>query len=76
MYLNEPETNICTNMSVADFTQFRSLVIEMILGTDMQMHFKQLEKMKESLKNKEELKKNTAMALILHSADISNPAKD
>lgn len=74
-YLNETETNICCNMTDNEYNEFRSLVIDMILGTDMQQHFKQLNKMQESLKNSEPLKKAPAMCLILHSADISNPAK-
>lgn len=74
-YLSEPETNICINMSDVDYAKFRTLTIDMILGTDMQQHFKQLEKMKDVLKNKQEMKKQPALNLILHSADISNPAK-
>lgn len=74
-YLNEPRTNICCNMSLADFNRFRSLVIEMILGTDMQQHFKQMTKMNDFLNNNTQLEKAFTMTVILHSADISNPAK-
>ena len=74
-YLNEPRTNICCNMNLADFNRFRALVIEMILGTDMQQHFKQMTKMNDFLNNNTQLEKAFTMTVILHSADISNPAK-
>ena len=47
----------------------------MILGTDMQQHFKQMTKMNDFLNNNTQLEKAFTMTVILHSADISNPAK-
>jgi len=40
------ECNILNNMSKVEFREFRSLMIEMVLHTDMSMHFSQLKYMK------------------------------
>ena len=36
------ECNILQNMSKSEYKQFRSLMIEMVLHTDMSMHFSQI----------------------------------
>ena len=57
-------------------SEFRNLVIEMVLSTDMSSHFQQIKTMK-SLLNHADLSvdKAKAMSLILHCCDISHPAK-
>lgn len=57
-------------------SEFRNLVIEMVLSTDMSSHFQQIKTMK-SLLNHADLNvdKAKAMSLILHCCDISHPAK-
>ena len=37
-----PESNILGNLSRDDFMEFRQLVVDMILATDMSFHFSQL----------------------------------
>lgn len=74
---------------------FRHLVIEMVLATDMSCHFTQLKTMKSLLSMPEKfvqtpisfdwktseiysfssIEKSKALALVLHSADISHPGK-
>ena len=86
--------NILSGLSRSEYIEFRSLVVDMILGTDMRMHFDQLQIMRnmiqaslvntcaESQKKLEPVSnvtsgidKRKSMCLILHCADISNPAK-
>ena len=43
------DCNILANMNKAEFREFRSLMIEMVLHTDMSMHFSQLKFMKNFL---------------------------
>ena len=56
MYANirtmvDNECNILTNMSRSDFRECRGLVIEMVLHTDMSMHFSQLKQMKAAVQS-------------------------
>ena len=89
--------NILSGLSRSEYIEFRSLVVDMILGTDMRMHFDQLQIMRnmiqaslvntcaESQKKSAQIEpvsnvtsgidKRKSMCLILHCADISNPAK-
>ena len=56
--------------------EFRNLVIEMVLGTDMSSHFQQLKTMKSLLAHSDlSVDKPKAMSLILHCCDISHPSK-
>jgi len=47
----------------------------MVLATDMSSHFTQLKTMKSLLSMPENIEKSKALALVLHSADISHPGK-
>ncbi|CAM4869958.1 unnamed protein product [Rotaria socialis] len=67
--------NILSEFSSDEFKNFRHLVIEMVLATDMSSHFTQLKTMKSLLSMPENIEKSKALALILHSADISHPGK-
>ena len=44
--LNEHDCNIFANMQKTDFREFRNLIIEMVLHTDMSQHFSQLKAIK------------------------------
>jgi calcium/calmodulin-dependent 3',5'-cyclic nucleotide phosphodiesterase len=92
--MQDSKMNILSGLSRSEYIEFRSLVVDMILGTDMRMHFDQLQIMRnmiqaslvntcaESQKKIEPVQnvtsgidKRKSMCLILHCADISNPAK-
>ena len=49
----ENDCNILANMNKAEFREFRSLMIEMVLHTDMSMHFSQIKAVKNIIKEKE-----------------------
>lgn len=55
--------------------EFRQLVIEMVLATDMSYHFTQIKTVKNMISLNEVIDKPKALSLILHCADISHPAK-
>ncbi|XP_011253566.1 calcium/calmodulin-dependent 3',5'-cyclic nucleotide phosphodiesterase 1 isoform X3 [Camponotus floridanus] len=74
--LKEDECNILQNLSREEFREFRSLVIDMVLATDMSFHFQQLKNMKNLLSLAEpSVDKSKAVSLVLHCCDISHPAK-
>lgn len=95
--MQDSKMNILSGLSRSEYIEFRSLVVDMILGTDMRMHFDQLQIMRnmiqaslvntcaESQKKSAQIEpvsnvtsgidKRKSMCLILHCADISNPAK-
>ncbi|XP_013397704.1 calcium/calmodulin-dependent 3',5'-cyclic nucleotide phosphodiesterase 1A isoform X3 [Lingula anatina] len=74
--LKQEENNVLSNLSKEDFRYFRSLVIDMVLATDMSFHFQQIKNMKNLLSMPENIDKPKALSLLLHCADISHPAKD
>ncbi|XP_015214559.1 dual specificity calcium/calmodulin-dependent 3',5'-cyclic nucleotide phosphodiesterase 1A isoform X2 [Lepisosteus oculatus] len=73
--MQEDEMNILVNLSKDDWRELRTLVIEMVLCTDMSCHFQQIKTMKNVLQQPEGIDKGKAMSLMLHAADISHPAK-
>uniref|UniRef100_A0A8V0ZQ79 Phosphodiesterase n=1 Tax=Gallus gallus TaxID=9031 RepID=A0A8V0ZQ79_CHICK len=73
--MQEEEMNILANLTKDDWRELRSLVIEMVLSTDMSGHFQQIKTMRHTLQQAEGVDKAKAMSLILHAADISHPAK-
>ena len=44
--IKEHDCNIFSNMQKTDFRDFRNLIIDMVLHTDMSQHFSQLKAMK------------------------------
>ncbi|XP_014804927.1 PREDICTED: calcium/calmodulin-dependent 3',5'-cyclic nucleotide phosphodiesterase 1C isoform X1 [Calidris pugnax] len=72
---DDEEMNILSNLSKDDWREFRTLVIEMVLATDMSCHFQQIKAMKNALQQPEGIDKPKALSLLLHTADISHPAK-
>ncbi|XP_040196696.1 calcium/calmodulin-dependent 3',5'-cyclic nucleotide phosphodiesterase 1B isoform X2 [Rana temporaria] len=73
--MQEDEMNIFVNLTKDEFSELRSLVIEMVLATDMSCHFQQVKTMKSSLQSLENIDKSKALSLLLHAADISHPTK-
>ncbi|XP_054744805.1 dual specificity calcium/calmodulin-dependent 3',5'-cyclic nucleotide phosphodiesterase 1, partial [Anastrepha obliqua] len=74
--LKEDDCNILNNLSREEFREFRTLIIDMVLATDMSFHFQQLKNMRNLLTlNEASVDKSKAMALVLHCCDISHPAK-
>ncbi|XP_060762373.1 dual specificity calcium/calmodulin-dependent 3',5'-cyclic nucleotide phosphodiesterase 1C isoform X2 [Neoarius graeffei] len=73
---DDDEMNILYNLSKDDWREFRTLVVEMVLSTDMSCHFQQVKAMKNFLQQPEGIDKPKALSLILHTADISHPAKN
>ncbi|XP_053311915.1 dual specificity calcium/calmodulin-dependent 3',5'-cyclic nucleotide phosphodiesterase 1B isoform X1 [Spea bombifrons] len=73
--MQDDEMNIFVNLTKDEFTELRSLVIEMVLATDMSCHFQQVKTMKTSLQQLETIDKSKALSLLLHAADISHPTK-
>ncbi|XP_037395547.1 calcium/calmodulin-dependent 3',5'-cyclic nucleotide phosphodiesterase 1A isoform X1 [Pygocentrus nattereri] len=73
--MQEDEMNILVNLSKDDWRELRTLVIEMVMSTDMSCHFQQIKTMRNSLQQPEGIDKAKALSLMLHAADISHPAK-
>ncbi|KAJ3594513.1 hypothetical protein NHX12_003820 [Muraenolepis orangiensis] len=71
----DDEMNILYNLSKDDWRELRTLVVEMVLATDMSCHFQQVKTMKNFLQQPEGVDKPKALSLLLHTADISHPAK-
>ncbi|KTG32485.1 hypothetical protein cypCar_00005604 [Cyprinus carpio] len=55
--------------------ELRTLVIEMVMSTDMSCHFQQIKTMRNVLQQPEGIDKAKVLSLMLHAADISHPAK-
>ncbi|XP_070841644.1 dual specificity calcium/calmodulin-dependent 3',5'-cyclic nucleotide phosphodiesterase 1C-like isoform X3 [Chaetodon trifascialis] len=72
---DDDEANILSNLSKDDWRELRALVVEMVLATDMSSHFQQIKVMKSLLQQPETIDKPKALSLLLHTADISHPAK-
>ncbi|KAG7488299.1 hypothetical protein MATL_G00033330 [Megalops atlanticus] len=73
---DDDEMNILYNLSKDDWRELRTLVVEMVLATDMSCHFQQIKAMKNFLQQPEGIDKPKALSLLLHTADISHPAKN
>jgi CheY-like chemotaxis protein/HPt (histidine-containing phosphotransfer) domain-containing protein len=78
--LLDPEYNIVENLSNDDFKEFRSLVVSLILSTDMANHFATVAKFQTRLQtgplskeNKED--RQLLMSIVLKCADISNASR-
>ncbi|XP_053198347.1 dual specificity calcium/calmodulin-dependent 3',5'-cyclic nucleotide phosphodiesterase 1A [Scomber japonicus] len=72
---DDDEMNILLNLSKDDWRELRTLVVEMVMATDMSCHFQQIKAMKSLLQQSEVIDKPKALSLLLHTADISHPAK-
>lgn len=74
--LKVDEYNILSGLSKEEYREFRGLLIDMVLATDMSYHFQQIKNLKSMLSMPESIEKSKALSLILHCADISHPAKE
>ncbi|CAH8601955.1 unnamed protein product [Heterobilharzia americana] len=74
--MQEEEFSILSGLDVDQFKEFRQLVIDMVLCTDMSLHFQQIKNMKSMICMPESIDKTKALSLIVHCADISHPAKE
>jgi hypothetical protein len=74
--LKDDECNILQNLSRDEYRELRTLIIDMVLATDMSFHFQQLKNMKNLLTlDAPQVDKSKALSLVLHCCDISHPAK-
>jgi 3'5'-cyclic nucleotide phosphodiesterase len=74
--LKDDDCNILQNLSRDEYRELRTLIIDMVLATDMSFHFQQLKNMRNLLTlNEPSVDKSKAMSLVLHCCDISHPAK-
>lgn len=74
--LKDDDCNILQNLSRDEFRELRTLIIDMVLATDMSFHFQQLKNMKNLLTLADPVvEKTKALSLVLHCCDISHPAK-
>uniref|UniRef100_A0A7N8WJP6 Phosphodiesterase n=1 Tax=Mastacembelus armatus TaxID=205130 RepID=A0A7N8WJP6_9TELE len=73
--LQDHQMNIFMNLTREEWMELRSLVIEMVLSTDMSSHLLQVKAMKSCLEQQERIDKPKALSLLLHTADISHPSK-
>uniref|UniRef100_A0A3Q4HTG1 Phosphodiesterase n=1 Tax=Neolamprologus brichardi TaxID=32507 RepID=A0A3Q4HTG1_NEOBR len=71
----EEDMNILVNLNKDDWRFLRSLVIEMVMSTDMSCHFQQIKTMRNALTQTHSIDKVKVLSLMLHAADISHPAK-
>ncbi|XP_054602515.1 dual specificity calcium/calmodulin-dependent 3',5'-cyclic nucleotide phosphodiesterase 1A isoform X1 [Nothobranchius furzeri] len=71
----EEDMNILVNLNKDDWRELRSLVIEMVMSTDMSCHFQQIKTMRNTLTQTNSVDKVKVLSLMLHAADISHPAK-
>ncbi|VUZ50716.1 unnamed protein product, partial [Hymenolepis diminuta] len=70
-----PAFNIFVNVPRCQFQDIRRLVIEMVLNTDMSLHFSQIKTVNKLIKLPEPIERPKTYSLILHAADISHPTK-
>ncbi|XP_043979002.1 calcium/calmodulin-dependent 3',5'-cyclic nucleotide phosphodiesterase 1B-like isoform X1 [Gambusia affinis] len=73
--LQDDQMNIFINLTREEWMEMRSLVIQMVLATDMSSHLLQVKAMKSCLQQQERMDKPKALSLLLHTADISHPSK-
>ncbi|XP_067934399.1 dual specificity calcium/calmodulin-dependent 3',5'-cyclic nucleotide phosphodiesterase 1B-like isoform X2 [Watersipora subatra] len=73
--MRQEDKNILIGLKTEEFREFRGLVIDMVLATDMSGHFQQLKNMKSMLGCVENIEKSKVLSLILHTADIGHPSK-
>ncbi|KAL4512042.1 hypothetical protein ABPG72_005044 [Tetrahymena utriculariae] len=79
MILKNNNLNIFSNFSNDEYKQFREMVVNMVLATDMTKHFTDISKLKSRIAATDfEIDgkdKKTVMESLLHASDISNPAR-
>ncbi|XP_072034774.1 dual specificity calcium/calmodulin-dependent 3',5'-cyclic nucleotide phosphodiesterase 1A-like isoform X2 [Amphiura filiformis] len=74
--IQEEDKNILQNLGKEEFNELRNLVVDMVLATDMSFHFQQIKHIKSNVNSQDSVDKSKALALAIHCADISHPAKE
>lgn len=76
--MKNEDCNILSGLSKGEYREFRSLVIDMVLATDMSSHFQQIKAMKNILNHSDNFNadKSKVLSLVIHISDISHPAKE
>jgi len=76
--MDQYKCDIFAGMKKSEFRQFRSLLIELVLSTDMSLHLDHLKYIKSilTLDNKDLYRENKRILMfLLHCSDISHPTK-
>ncbi|XP_055927756.1 dual specificity calcium/calmodulin-dependent 3',5'-cyclic nucleotide phosphodiesterase 1A-like isoform X3 [Argiope bruennichi] len=74
--MRDDDCNILSHLSKEEYKEFRTLVIDMVLATDMSSHFQQIKSIKSLIGHPDfTLDKSKALSLVLHCCDISHPSK-
>lgn len=84
LVMKNADCNLLGKLSVEDFKYSREMIIQMVLATDMAKHFEDVALFKanilpapdEDLVIKNVGDKKLLLKMILHTCDVSNPAKD
>ena len=78
--LKDPACDLFASLGKVQRREVRDMIVAMILGTDMGVHFKNVDRLKATieagsfdLSNKED--KTFVLEIVLHAADISNPCR-
>ncbi|KAG8186448.1 hypothetical protein JTE90_012368 [Oedothorax gibbosus] len=75
--MREDDCNILSHLSKEEYKEFRTLVIDMVLATDMSSHFQQIKSVKSLIGHSDfTIDKSKALSLMLHCCDISHPSKN
>lgn len=75
--LKSRDQDIFASLTPEQYSDIRTLVVDMVLATDMSSHFEQLRTMKAALSVLgNQIEKSQALEYVLHVSDIANPAKD
>ncbi|GMH97136.1 hypothetical protein TrST_g5389 [Triparma strigata] len=82
MLLRQDECNILVGLERDEFREFRSVMCNAILATDMSTHFNLLSKFRESVHTdggwnpEQSSDKLLLLSVLLHAADLSNPCRE
>ncbi len=80
LMLGKSANNWAIKLSSEDFGRVRQMMIDCVLATDMALHFKEINRVKDRMDQpdydlKNEKDKHMITKLVFHLADISNPTK-
>ncbi|XP_033149438.1 calcium/calmodulin-dependent 3',5'-cyclic nucleotide phosphodiesterase 1 isoform X5 [Drosophila busckii] len=74
--MKDDDANILSHLSREEYREMRTLMIDMVLATDMTCHFQQLKTMRNLLTMQDAtIEKSKALSLVLHCSDIAHPSK-
>jgi len=78
--LKDPQCNLLEPLSVKERREVRDIMVAVILGTDMSVHFKNVDRLSAALtagnfdlSSRED--KTFVLEMLLHSADVANPCR-